>query len=159
MVGALTDFINLLLRGDCPKKVRPILFAGNMIALNKDKAGLRPIAVGYIWRRLAAKYANRYAVARHPGTLCAIAIGHRSTWWMRGSGPHHKAIHRLNASRPGVGEAGFRQCLQYAETRCHAGGGSRLNLTAASAVNWWARMATTALCAGKPKDERCATTP
>src|SRR6218665_3953892 len=26
LVGALTDFINLLLRGDCPQEVRPILF-------------------------------------------------------------------------------------------------------------------------------------
>lgn len=46
LVGALTDFINLLLRGDCPQEVRHILFGGNMIALNKDKVGLWPIAVG-----------------------------------------------------------------------------------------------------------------
>src|SRR6218665_1841667 len=75
LVGALTDFINLLLRGDCPQEVRPILFGGNMIALNKDKGGLRPIAVGYIWRRLAAKCANRYAVARLTAHFAPLQLG------------------------------------------------------------------------------------
>jgi hypothetical protein len=64
LVEALTDFVNLLLRGECPPEVRPILFGGNMIALCKHSGGLRPIAVGYVWRRLAAKCANKYAVAK-----------------------------------------------------------------------------------------------
>src|SRR6218665_4048731 len=34
---ALADFVNLLLRGVCPPKARPILFGGNMIALGKNK--------------------------------------------------------------------------------------------------------------------------
>src|SRR6218665_161180 len=75
LVGALTDFINLLLRGDFPQEVRPILFGGNMIALNKNTGGLRPIAVGYVWRRLAAKCANRYAVARLSSHFASLQLG------------------------------------------------------------------------------------
>src|SRR6218665_3747530 len=33
---AVTDFTNLLLRGECPPTVRPILFGGSLIVLNKD---------------------------------------------------------------------------------------------------------------------------
>src|SRR6218665_1109048 len=54
LAEAVTDFTNLLLRGECPPTVRPILFGGNLIALNKDSDGLRPIAIGYLWRRFAA---------------------------------------------------------------------------------------------------------
>src|SRR6218665_38696 len=75
LVDALTDFMNLLLRGGCPAEVRPILFGGNMIALCKDNGGLRPIAVGYIWRRLAAKCANRYAVARLAAHFAPLQLG------------------------------------------------------------------------------------
>jgi len=42
--------------------VRPILFGGNLIALTKKSRGLRPIAIGYTLRRVAAKCVNRYAV-------------------------------------------------------------------------------------------------
>ena len=75
LVEALTDFMNLLLRGGCPAEVRPILFGGNMIALCKDNGGLRPIAVGYIWRRLAANCANRYAVARLTAHFAPLQLG------------------------------------------------------------------------------------
>lgn len=75
LVEALTDFVNLLLRGECPPEVRQILFGGNMIALNKNTGGLRPIAVGYVWRRLAAKCANRYAVARLSSHFAPLQLG------------------------------------------------------------------------------------
>ena len=34
-----------------------ILFGGNLTALDKKPSGIRPISVGYVWRRLAAKCA------------------------------------------------------------------------------------------------------
>src|SRR6218665_2083525 len=47
LAEALTDFTNLLLRGE--SSVRPTLFGGNLI--NKEIAGgLRPVAIGYVWR-------------------------------------------------------------------------------------------------------------
>jgi len=59
---ALANFINLLLEGTCPNTVQPFLFGGNLIALQKKDGGVRPIAVGTVWRRLAAKCANFFAL-------------------------------------------------------------------------------------------------
>jgi len=75
LIGALTDFSNLLLRGGCPQGVRAILFGGNLIALTKDGGGLRPIAVGYVWRRLVAKCANKYALSRLSGFFAPLQLG------------------------------------------------------------------------------------
>src|SRR6218665_1119000 len=52
LLQALTGF-NVLLRGECPPEIREIMFGGTLIALSKKSGGLRPIAIGYIWRRLA----------------------------------------------------------------------------------------------------------
>jgi hypothetical protein len=57
LLEAITDFINLILDGRTPEEVRPILFGGSLTALNKKGGGVRPIAVGYVWRRLAGKVA------------------------------------------------------------------------------------------------------
>ena len=75
LIEALTEFVNVLLRGECPPEVRPIFFGGNMIALSKTSGGLRPIALGYVWRRLAAKCANRYAVARLSSHFAPLQLG------------------------------------------------------------------------------------
>lgn len=64
LLSALTKFVNCLLEGKCPSAVKPILFGGNLIALSKKSGGIRPIAVGYTLRRLAAKCANAFASAR-----------------------------------------------------------------------------------------------
>ena len=57
---SLTDFVNMLLRGELPDEIRKIIFGGTLIALQKKTGGIRPIAVGYMLRRLAAKCANAY---------------------------------------------------------------------------------------------------
>jgi len=54
-VETITDFINLLLRGGLPKQVADILYGGRLITLGKKDGGIRPITIGYTWRRLAAK--------------------------------------------------------------------------------------------------------
>ena len=72
---ALTAFVNLLLRGVCPPEVQPVLFGGNLIVLEKKSGGIRPIAVGYTWRRLAAKCANSYAVSTLSSYLSPIQLG------------------------------------------------------------------------------------
>ena len=64
LLTSITSFINGLLEGKCPAAVRPVLFGGSLIALNKSSGGIRPIAVGYTWRRIAAKCANLFAAAR-----------------------------------------------------------------------------------------------
>jgi hypothetical protein len=50
---------NMLLRGKC-HDIIPILFGGNLTALIKKMGNIRPVAVGYYRRKLAATYANTH---------------------------------------------------------------------------------------------------
>jgi hypothetical protein len=61
LVTAITGLVNLLLAGTCPERIRPLLFGGTLIALRKKTGGLRPLVIGYYWRRLTSKGANCYA--------------------------------------------------------------------------------------------------
>ena len=74
LLTAITSFTNRLLKGECPPDVHPLLFGGALTALAKKDGGIRPIAVGSVWRRLAAKCASRWATAHlssyfRPGQL------------------------------------------------------------------------------------------
>lgn len=75
LLQALTGFINVLLRGECPPEIREIMFGGTLIALSKKSGGLRPIAIGYIWRRLAAKCANKFAVTKLESFFAPLQMG------------------------------------------------------------------------------------
>src|SRR6218665_2563626 len=75
LLKEMTGFINILLRGACPVEVRPILFGGNLIALSKKSGGLRPIAIGYTLRRVAAKCVNRYAVNKLAPFFAPLQVG------------------------------------------------------------------------------------
>ena len=66
---SLTDFVNLLLKGDLPLPVREIVYGGRLIALQKNDGSIRPIAVGYTLRRLAAKCANAFVIKRRSEEL------------------------------------------------------------------------------------------
>ena len=52
-----------------------MLFGGNLIALEKKSGGLRPIAVGYTLRRIAAKCANTYAASQLADYFSPIQLG------------------------------------------------------------------------------------
>ena len=75
LLSAISSLINLLLEGKCHPDVIPILFGGNLTALVKKSGGIRPIAVGYTWRRLAAKCANSYAMSRLGDYFAPIQLG------------------------------------------------------------------------------------
>ena len=45
------------------------------MALEKKSGGIRPIAIGYTWRRIAAKCANSYAIASLSSYLQPIQLG------------------------------------------------------------------------------------
>ena len=64
LLTEITAVVNLLLQGNCTSSIIPIIFGGNLTALNKKSGGIRPIAVGYYWRRLSAKCANTYATTK-----------------------------------------------------------------------------------------------
>ena len=50
-----TALVNLLSKGEAPGCIAPFLAGGNLTALPKKDNGIRPIAVGEVWRRLTAK--------------------------------------------------------------------------------------------------------
>jgi len=52
---AIRDLTTLMLREDIPPSIIPSLFGASLTALRKKTGGIRPIAVGLVWRRLAAK--------------------------------------------------------------------------------------------------------
>jgi hypothetical protein len=75
LLTALTSLVNCLLRGNCPDSVVAVLFGATLIALRKKSGGIRPIAIGYIWRRLASKCANTFAASRVADYLQPIQVG------------------------------------------------------------------------------------
>ena len=54
-VERCTALVNLLAKGDAPESLAPFLAGGNLTALPKKDNGIRPVAVGEVWRRLTAK--------------------------------------------------------------------------------------------------------
>ena len=57
----LTEFVNLVLSGNLPPRIRPISFGANLIALGKKGGGIRPIALRNTSTRLSAKCAGAIA--------------------------------------------------------------------------------------------------
>ena len=72
---ALAGFVNCLLQGEIPPQVSPVLFGGNLIALEKKSGGVRPIAVGYTLRRIVVKCANSYATSQLTDYFNPIQMG------------------------------------------------------------------------------------
>ena len=105
LISAITGLINLLLAGECPEQIRPILFGGTLMALRKDSGGLRPIVIGYYWRRLASKCANTYAVPKATAYLAPRQVGVGHTGRRRSGGPRSKTVPGSNANRVHPGKA------------------------------------------------------
>jgi len=75
LLGVLTELTNLLLSGDIPSHIRGALFGANLLAIAKKGGGVRPIAVGYVWRRLAAKVACQHVKERSFALLAPRQLG------------------------------------------------------------------------------------
>src|SRR6218665_3058935 len=75
LIRQLSELVNLMLEGSLPVEVNEIICGANLIALKKRDGGIRPIAVGYTLRRLAAKCANTHAVAKLSTLLAPIQLG------------------------------------------------------------------------------------
>ena len=71
---SITDLVNILLAGDFPREVNETIFGGRLIVSEKKGGGIRPISVGYTWRRLAAKYAHRHVISRRSAELQPIQL-------------------------------------------------------------------------------------
>ena len=63
-LSALTAFVNMMLAGRCPPEAARFFFGGRLLALKKKTGGIRPIAVGFILRRLASKCASTCSASR-----------------------------------------------------------------------------------------------
>lgn len=57
LIKAFCKLIDLMLFGKIPTKVREYLYGASLIALIKKTGGIRPIAIGSVYRRIAAKIA------------------------------------------------------------------------------------------------------
>jgi hypothetical protein len=55
LAQAIMAFLDVILKGEVHPSIRPIFFGASLTALKKKTGGIRPIAVGNTWRRLAAK--------------------------------------------------------------------------------------------------------
>jgi hypothetical protein len=75
LLASITGLVNSLLDGKCHPDVAPILFGGQLMALEKKTGGIRPIAIGYTLRRIAAKCANAHATAVLADYLQPIQLG------------------------------------------------------------------------------------
>ena len=62
LIASTTNFVNMLLEGNCHNDVIPIFFGGRLIALEKKVGGIHPIGIGYKFCRIAAKCANNFAL-------------------------------------------------------------------------------------------------
>ena len=57
LAAALTKLVNLIIDGAVPSSARAAIFGASLVALRKPDGGIRPIAIGTTYRRLATKLA------------------------------------------------------------------------------------------------------
>jgi hypothetical protein len=72
---AYSDYVNLLISGKLPLSVAPFLSSAPVIPLKKKYNGIRPIAIGEIWRRLTSKIATRKVSSKYSSYLCPNQLG------------------------------------------------------------------------------------
>jgi hypothetical protein len=65
----------MLLEGSTSHEVNQIIFGGNLIALDKKDGGVRPIAIGYVLRRLTAKVASRKMLPKATNLFAPRQLG------------------------------------------------------------------------------------
>lgn len=58
LIKALTKLTNFILAGNVPSELVSIMYGAVLCALNKEGGGIRPIAIGNMFRRLTAKLAS-----------------------------------------------------------------------------------------------------
>ena len=82
LLSALTDLVNVMLRGEVTQFAVPILYGANKCAIRKKDGGIRPIAVGSTIRRL-----SDWLKASRPGSWRraeAGPVGGLNQWVVRG---------------------------------------------------------------------------
>jgi len=75
LLASLTEFVNLVLRGEVPEFARPIFYGATLCALSKKDGGIRPIAVGSTLRRLATKVGAKPLASEIGDSLRPVQLG------------------------------------------------------------------------------------
>ena len=75
LLFALTSLVNIAMRGAIPEVARDCFFGASLCALAKKDGGIRPVAVGCVYRRLASKIGARYASTVVRGSLQPSQLG------------------------------------------------------------------------------------
>ena len=75
LIRSLTRLTNLLLQGAAPECAREALFGASLCAMRKGDGGLRPIAIGSIYRRLACRIAARHVATTVGEELRPVQLG------------------------------------------------------------------------------------
>ena len=75
LLDKLTKLINLLISGKPPVSFAEYFCGARLVALEKEKGGVRPIAVGEILRRLAAKCVSLSVVPHASEMLLPSELG------------------------------------------------------------------------------------
>ena len=75
LINALQKFVDLAISGQLPLYLSPFLAGASLIPLEKQRGGVRPIAVGDSWRRLVAKVlVRRYQPSISTNTLNPLQL-------------------------------------------------------------------------------------
>lgn len=75
LLATLTSLFKVILSGSVPASICPYLYGATLTALQKLCGGIRPIAVGNIWRRTAAKLTCRRVSSKLCNTFQPNQIG------------------------------------------------------------------------------------
>lgn len=75
LLTALTALTNTFLAGQLPECGRDALYGASLCALRKKSGGLRPIAVGSVYRRLAARIGARHMSSLLGAELRPVQLG------------------------------------------------------------------------------------
>ena len=75
LLSALTDLVNVMLRGEIPQFAVPVLYSANECAIRKKDGDIRPIAVGSTIRRLSVKVGSRPVVRALREELRPVQFG------------------------------------------------------------------------------------
>ena len=74
-MNALANLCSKHILGQIPQHARDLLFAANLTALRKKDGGIRPIAVGNVFRRLASKIAAKRVIPELRRQLPPVQLG------------------------------------------------------------------------------------
>ncbi|KAL7676016.1 hypothetical protein ACOME3_002273 [Neoechinorhynchus agilis] len=75
LLKAITELTRVIVRGSVPPPVARLLCGAKLIACTKKGGGVRPIAVGCTFRRLASKVACQFATDRLIDQLLPVQLG------------------------------------------------------------------------------------